>query len=46
MNRVREISEEMDVNLFRLIVEVSKQDQKAPSEEMIRTIAAQINGGA
>ena len=30
---VPEISEEMDVNLFRLIVEVSKQDQKAPSEE-------------
>ena len=46
VKRFREISEEMDVNLFRLIVEVSKQDQKAPSEEMIRTIAAQIKGGA
>ena len=30
----------MGVPLYQLIVEVSKRDQKAPSEELIRQIAA------
>lgn len=46
VKRFRQISEETDVNLFRLIAEVSRQEQKAPSEELIRTVAAQIKRGA
>ena len=38
-SRFASIAEEKQVDLYRLIVEVSKVDQKAPSEELIRSIA-------
>lgn len=39
VHRFCAIAEEKNVNLLRLIVEVSKRDQKAPSEALIRQIA-------
>lgn len=40
--RFQNIADEMGVPLYQLIVEVSKRDQKAPSEELIRQIAADL----
>ena len=40
--RFQNIADEMGVPLYPLIVEVSKRDQKAPSEELIRQIAADL----
>ena len=37
-------AEEYGVPLYKLIVEVSKIDQKAPSVDLIREIAAKIKG--
>ncbi|MBR3561391.1 MAG: 4-hydroxy-2-oxovalerate aldolase [Oscillospiraceae bacterium] len=39
LDRFRTIAKEKDVNLFRLIAEVSRQDQKSPSEELIARVA-------
>lgn len=36
------ISKETGANLFKLIVEVSKEDRKAPSEDLIRSVAERI----
>ena len=38
------VSKETGTNLFRLIVEVSKVDRKAPSEDLIRQTAERIKG--
>lgn len=41
-HRFRAIAEECRVPLYPLVVEVSKLDQKAPSEELIRQVAATL----
>ena len=41
-SRFQTIAAETGVDLFRLVVEVSKIDQKAPSEELIRSVAAKL----
>lgn len=40
--RFKNIAAEYDVPLYPLVVEVSKIDQKAPSEELIRQVAAKL----
>ena len=40
--RFQDIAKEYDVPLYPLVVEVSKLDQKAPSEELIRQVAAKL----
>ena len=40
--RFQDISGEYGVSLYPLVVEVSKVDQKAPSEELIRQVAARL----
>ena len=40
--RFQDIAKEYDVPLYPLVVEVSKLDQKAPSEELIRQVAATL----
>ena len=40
--RFQTVAEECHVPLYQLIVEVSKLDQKAPSEELIRRVAAEL----
>lgn len=40
--RFQDIAGECGVPLYPLVVEVSKLDQKAPSEELIRQVAAQL----
>ena len=41
-SRFQTIAAETGVDLFRLVVEVSKIDQKAPSEELIRSVATKL----
>lgn len=38
----RKISEECNVNLYKLIVEVSKENKKVPTEELMRNVASNI----
>ena len=40
--RFQDIAAEYDVPLYNLVVEASKLDQKAPSEELIRQVAATL----
>ncbi len=40
--RFQRIAKECDVPLYPLVVETSKLDQKAPSEELIRQVAARL----
>ena len=42
VKRFQTVAAEKQVNLYRLIAEVSTVDQKAPSEELIRQIAADL----
>ena len=41
-SRFQTIAAETGVDLFKLVVEVSKIDQKAPSEELIRSVAVKL----
>ena len=40
----REVSAELKVPLFQLVVEVSKQNRKNPNEDLIRRVAARMRG--
>ena len=40
--RFEDIAKAMDVDLYRLIVEASKIDQKAPSEGLIKETASRL----
>ena len=40
--KFRAVAEETGVDLYRLIVEVSKTDRKAPSEELMRAAAEEL----
>ena len=42
MKRFKAVAAEKQVNLFRLIIEVSAIDQKKPSEELMRQVADKI----
>ena len=42
VNKFKTAAQAHNVNLFKLIVEVSKIDQKKPSDELIAKIAAQL----
>lgn len=44
VKKFREIASEENVNLFRLIAEVSKRDQKSPSEKLMREVAEEMRG--
>ena len=43
VKKFKTVSEETGVSLFRLIVAVSAQDQKSPSEDLIRQTAEQLH---
>lgn len=43
VKKFKTVAEEKKVNLFQLIVEVSKVDQKAPSDELIAEVADQLS---
>lgn len=43
-SRFKAVAQETGADLYQLIVEVSKADRKAPSEELMRTVAAQLEG--
>ncbi len=38
----RKVAQEMDVNLYKLIIEVSKKDRRSPTEDLMRTVAASL----
>ena len=42
VKKFKAVAQEKGVNLFKLIVDVSAKDQKAPSEELIRQVADQL----
>lgn len=44
--KFREIARESGVDLYRLIVEVSKEDRKKPSEELMRTVAERLKSNS
>lgn len=44
MGTFRRVAQDCNVDLYRLIVETSKLNQKAPSESLMRQVAAQIKG--
>ena len=46
VKRFRDIAAETGVDLYRLIVETSVIDKKAPSEDLIRKVAARLSFSA
>ena len=42
MKTFKSVAQDCGVDLYHLIVETSKLDRKAPSEELMRQVAAQI----
>ena len=46
MKTFKSVAQDCGVDLYHLIVETSKLDRKAPTEALMRQVAAQIKGAA